>query len=210
MQKYDKGSKWMIQHYGGSIVRLAGVRDIAVWKPLQAELVQNRRMPDGMIEVWRHGEVEPDVFVLEISTFPYTRLSQQAVNAATMFYLDREFLPEVITLFLQPRGNAKAADQVTLQSRLRLTTLRLSWKAVKLWTIPAENLLATGDVGMIPWVPLTRFEGRPEPIFRECRKPIERDAPPEEHENLLAVLHVLAGLRYNDPSCFKCWEGERL
>jgi hypothetical protein len=207
MQKYDKGSKWMIQHHGDSIVRLAGVRDIAAWKPLQAELVQNRRMPDGLIEVWRHGESEPDLFVLEISTYPYARLSQQAVNAATMVYLDREFLPEVVTLFLHPRGNAKAADQVTLQSRLRLTNLRLSWKAVKLWTIHAEKLLAAGDVGLIPWVPLARFEGRPEPIFRECRKRIERDAPPAEHENLLAVLHVLAGLKYNDSRLFQMLGG---
>jgi predicted transposase YdaD len=120
-----------------------------------------------------------------------------------MVYLDKEFLPEVIALFLHPRGNAKAANQVTLQSPLRLTNLRLSWKAVKLWTIPAEELLAAGDVGLIPWVPLTRFEGRPEPIFRECRDRIDRDAPPEEHDNLLAVLQVFARLKYNDSKLFQ-------
>ena len=34
----------------------------------------------------------------------------------------------------------------------------------------------------------------------ECRARIDRDAPPGEHENLLAVLQVLAGLRYNEPA----------
>ena len=113
MQEYDIGSKWLIQHYGNSILRLGGIRNIAAWKPLQAELVQNRRMPDGLIEVWRHGEDEPDLFGLEISTYPYARVSEQMVRGATMVYLDKECLPEVIALFLHPRGNAKAANQVT-------------------------------------------------------------------------------------------------
>jgi hypothetical protein len=51
MQEYDKSSKWLIQHHGDSILRLAGVRDIVAWRPLQAELVQPRRLPDGLIEV---------------------------------------------------------------------------------------------------------------------------------------------------------------
>jgi hypothetical protein len=82
-----------------------------------------------------------------------------------------------------------------------------AWKVIELWTLPAEDLLAAEDVGLIPWVPLTRFDGPPEPIFRECRARIDRDAPPEEHENLLAVTQVLAGLRYNDPRLFQLLGG---
>jgi hypothetical protein len=92
---------------------------------------------------------------------------------------------------------------------MRITDLRLSWKAVKLWTIPAEELLAAGDVGLIPWVPLARFDGRPEPLFRKCRARIDQSAPPGEHENLLAVLQVLAGLRYNDPRLFQLFGGRQ-
>jgi len=47
MHEYDKSSKWLIQHHGDSILRLAGVRDIASWQPLPAELVQSRRLPAG-------------------------------------------------------------------------------------------------------------------------------------------------------------------
>jgi len=50
MHEYDKSSKWLIQHHGDSILRLGGVRDIVAWRPLQAELVQSRRLPDGFIE----------------------------------------------------------------------------------------------------------------------------------------------------------------
>jgi len=64
MPEYDKSSKWLIQHHGDSILRLAGVNDIASWTPLQAELVQSRRLPDGVLEVRISGEAEPDVFIL--------------------------------------------------------------------------------------------------------------------------------------------------
>ncbi|HKI16620.1 MAG TPA: hypothetical protein VKA15_02015 [Isosphaeraceae bacterium] len=64
MHEYDKSSKWLIQHHGDSILRLAGVRNIVSWQPLPAELVQSRRLPDGPIEVRLHGQVEPDLYVL--------------------------------------------------------------------------------------------------------------------------------------------------
>ena len=44
MHEYDKSSKWLIQHHGDSILRLAGMRDIVSWQPLPAELVQSRRL----------------------------------------------------------------------------------------------------------------------------------------------------------------------
>ena len=70
MQEYDRTSKWLIQHHGDSILRLAGVDDLVSWRPLQAELVQPRQLPDGMIEAFRAGRIEPDVFVLELATYP--------------------------------------------------------------------------------------------------------------------------------------------
>jgi hypothetical protein len=30
MQDYDRSSKWLIEHYGASILRMAGVRDITI------------------------------------------------------------------------------------------------------------------------------------------------------------------------------------
>ena len=81
------------------------------------------------------------------------------------------------------------------------------WKVVQLWSIPAETLLEAHDVGLIPWVPLTHFDGPPEPIFQQCRARIDEEAPPEERENLLAVTQVLAGLRYNEVGLFQLLGG---
>jgi len=56
---------------------------------------------------------------------------------------------------------------------------------------------------------LAQFDGSPEPIVRQCRARIDRDAPPNEHENLLAVTQFLARLRYNDPKAFQILGGRK-
>jgi hypothetical protein len=201
MHEYDKCSKYQIQHHGDSIVRLAGVTDIATWTPLQAELVQSRQLPDGLLEVREHGQAEPDIYILEIASYPNARVPSQAVRDTALFDLERGILPEVIVLFLREKGHVPAADSVALRSRKGLTRLDLAWKAVKLWELPAEELLAAGDVGLIPWVPLAKFDDPPERIVSRCRARIDNPATPIEqvgHQNLLAVTQFLLGLRYND------------
>jgi hypothetical protein len=80
-------------------------------------------------------------------------------------------------LFLRKKGHVKAADSVTLRSRRGLTKWSLSWKAVKLWEVPAEELLGMGDVGLLPWVPLAQFDGPPERFVSRCRARIDHHAP---------------------------------
>ena len=202
MQEYDKSSKWLIQHHGDSILRLGGVRDIAQWRSLPAEVVQPRRLPDGLIEARRHGQSKLDLFVLELATYPEPRILQQALRDMALVYLDRDIVPEVLVVVLHPKGNQRAAGAVDLPSPLGWAHLQGSWRVVELWNVPAEGLLEAGDVGLIPWVPLAKFDGPPEAIFRRCRARIDAEAAAEEHDNLLAVTQVLAGLRYNDARLF--------
>jgi hypothetical protein len=131
------------------------------------------------------------------------------IDDVSLVRLDRRVVPEVLVLFLHPKGNLKPARTATLESPQGWTSWRLSWKVVTLWTIPAEYLLAAGDIGLIPWAPLARFDGPPEPIVRRCRERIDREAPPDEHENLLAVTQVLTGLRYNDAKPFQILGGSK-
>jgi hypothetical protein len=209
VHEYDKSSKWLIEHHGDSILRLAGVRGILSWRALQAELVQSRRLPDGMIEARLRRHTKPVRFVLEISTYPYRRLSKQAVDAAALAYLDGGELPEVLTLVLHPGRRAGPTGAVDLASPHGWTRWHVEWKLIELWTIPATELLAANDLGLIPWVPLSKIDGSPEPIFRECRARVDRDAPPGERENLLAVTQFLAGLSYNDSKLFQILGGRK-
>jgi hypothetical protein len=112
-----------------------------------------------------------------------------------MMLLDRRVLPEVLTVVLRPRGDVEVGSEEELHSRLGWTGLRINWRVVKLWTLPAEQLLAANDVGLVPWVPLTRFTGPPEVLLQECRQRIDAQAPAEERDNLLAVTQVMTRLR---------------
>jgi hypothetical protein len=95
-----------------------------------------------------------------------------------------------------------------IQSDDGSTRIHVQWKLVELWQIPAADLLAAGDIGLIPWVPLAQFNGPPEPIFRACRDRIEREPDPKERESLRVVTHFLAGLKYNDPRLFQLLGGK--
>jgi hypothetical protein len=150
MHEYDRGSKWLIQHHGDSILRLAGIGDLISWRALQAEVVQPRQLPDGLLEVRLAGRTEPDLFVLELATYPEPRLSEQIARDVMLVYLDRRVVPEVMALVLHPKGQFRAGNDLALHSRLDLTQLAVGWRVVELWTVPAEVLLAAGDVGLIP------------------------------------------------------------
>ena len=85
-QAYDKSSRWLIQHHGGSILRLAGIEKIATWRPAQAEVVQPSQMPDGLLEVRLEGEAHDDLFLLEVSTYPERRVEDQLTRRPMLVY----------------------------------------------------------------------------------------------------------------------------
>jgi hypothetical protein len=98
---------------------------------------------------------------VEFATYPDARVPSQAVRDAPAGFLERNVLPEVLVLFLHEKGNVPAADSIELKSRKGFTTMSVSWRAVKLWELPAEELLALGDVALLPWVPLAKLSGPP-------------------------------------------------
>jgi hypothetical protein len=205
----DRSSKWMPEHRGDSIVRLAGIRGFTSWRPAPTELVHPLESPDGVLELFYPGEAKPTPALIEIATYPERRASEQVEKDAIVLLLKRNVLPEVITLVLHPKGQLRLSGQHERKSRSGLTSLGLRWQNLELWTLLAADLLAANDVGLTPWIPLTRFDGPPEPILHECRARIDR-APAGEQENLLAVAQVMTQLRYNDQSLLSIFGGRRV
>lgn len=195
--RYDKSSKWLIEHHGDGLLRLAGVCDIVSWKPLQAELVQPRQLPDGLLEFQRRGHDRSCLALLEIATYPERRVHQQVMRDVVMTWMARRVVPDVLVLVLHPRGRVRVQSQAEYVSDLGTTRLAVQWRVVELWEQPAEALLKTGDVGLIPLAPLTKFDGLPETLLRECRAKIDAHGLPDEHENLLSVTQVMASLRFD-------------
>ena len=216
-QPYDRSGKWLFQHHGGAILKLGGVERIRSWRAAQAEVVQARQLPDGLLEVeferaaGAQSDPAPGLYVVEIATYPERRLHEQIARDVASVYLDRRQLPEALTIVLRPhpRWSFQVAGEQELKSPQGWTRWQMSWRVVEMWSIPAEQLLGAGDVGMIPWVPLSYIDGPPEPVLRECRARIDAQALPGERENMLAVTQVLARLRYNDPGILALFGGRQ-
>jgi hypothetical protein len=197
-QDKDRCSKWLIDHHGDAILHLAGVHGFSAWRAVQSELVAPRRLPDGLLEVVFPGQPEPTLFLIEIETFADRSVAPQLFEDILLTRMDRGVVPDVVTLVLRPKGHAEVADHVVEVSRHGLTSLRAAWRVVRLWELDAEELLAAGDVGLIPWVPLTRFPGPPEQLLRQCRERIETRARRDEQEALLVVTSILASVVFDD------------
>jgi hypothetical protein len=207
---YDRSSKWLIQHHGDSILRLANIENIERWRPAQAEVVQPRQSPDGLLEVRLQGEPEDDLFLLEVATYPERRVSRQLTRDTMIAFLDRDELPEVIVLVLRPKGRYRIPTHTRLRSRRGFSACTVTRRVVELWKVSAERLLEASDVGLVPWAMIADSPDPPEQLARRCRDAIEGQAAPQEKENFLAVTQVLARLRYNDPGIFAILGGREI
>ena len=209
MHEYDKSSKWLIQHHGDSILRLAGVerhRRVAALAGRDRPAPPIARRPDRGPPP---GAGRADPFVLEVATYPEARVAQQALHDMALVFLDRGVLPEMLVLVLHPKGNQQVAGSAHLQSAFGRTRLQSAWKVVELWTVPAEELLAAGDVGMIPWVPLAHWDGPPEPIFHQCRAASTRMPFPGNERTCWPSRRYwpVCGMMIRD--CSRSWEDEK-
>jgi len=114
------------------------------------------------------------------------------LEGLTLAYQQLHVLPELLTVVLYPRGRFRVTGDHQLTSRLQWSQLACRWKVVELWQLKAEELLAAGDVGLVPWVPLRQFQGPPAPVLEACRQRIDTQARSDERDNLLAVSQRLS------------------
>ena len=109
---------------------------------------------------------------------------------------DRGRVPEVASLVLKPKGNQVVTGGATRASRRGTTEVSGRWPVVNVWELDAEALLAAGDPGLIPWVPLARTDRSTDDVLADCRDRIAGVADPRDRSGLAAVTVILAGLAY--------------
>jgi hypothetical protein len=195
----DRSASWFMEHHGGSLLRLAHLGNVVSWQAAQTVLGFPKQIPDGLLDVTFPDKPAPDPFLIEIESYPEPDTLDQIRKDLAMVLLTRGVIPDILLLVLRPKGNLAISPEQVVSSARGLTELRLKIHVVTLWTVPAEELLTAGDVGLIPWVPLAHYDGSPEALLAQCRLRIEQQAKPEEKDNLLAVTRVMAEARYNDP-----------
>jgi hypothetical protein len=120
---FVRSSKWLIQHHGDAMLRLAGVGPVVSWKPLQTEIVQPRQLPDGLLEVLLHDRDQPLLCLLEVATYPDRKIAEQLLDDVLLVNLDQRVVPEVIVLVLSPKGQLTVPASVELSSGLGLGTI---------------------------------------------------------------------------------------
>lgn len=194
-QRFDISSKWLIHNQGKSTLLVGGIERVRRCEPMPGEVIQNRRYPDGLVQAFLGNDVEPHHVLIEIATYPERRALKQALDDLTLAYSALGHLPELLMLVLRPKGKFRISGKQEIRSKLGLSRLEAMWRTVELWAMPAEEFLAQGDVGIVPWVPLMQFDGAPELLFERCAARIQRESDPRQRTDLLAVSEVMAGLR---------------
>jgi hypothetical protein len=195
-QDKDRSGKWLLTHHGDAVLKLGGITGFSSWKPLQPETIAPRRLPDGLLEVRFPGEPEPTLVLVEIETYPDAEVDRQLLDDLMLIAVDRKAVPEVVSLVLKPKGNLAvtgSAERVGPRGRTRIAG---TWPVVRLWELDAEALFAAGDVGLIPWVPLTRTTDTPDVLMARCRDQITAVPDPADRAGLIAVTYILAGLAF--------------
>jgi hypothetical protein len=192
---YDKSSKWLVEHQGKALAIVGGLKDVVSCQAVQADIVQPRQLPDGLLEVRLKGDQEPALLLVEFCTYPESRVPKQLNDDIQLVRQARGVLPDVLALVLCPKGQLAVPEHHAERSKLGFTRSEVGWKVQELWKLDAEAMLACPDVGVVPLVPLMAFEGPPESLLRRCRECIVREGG-SQRESLLAVARVLTSLRF--------------
>jgi hypothetical protein len=210
-QPFDIGSKYLVQRQARALLLLGGAKGVRSVKALQAEMVRQRQLPDGLLEVHFEKEKEPDHVLIEVATYPEKRALTQALDDLMLARSHlKGKLPELLMLVLCPKGKFRIAGKHAIESRLGWSKLACEWHVVELWTLPAEELLALGDVGVVPFVPLARYDGQPEELLERCRERIEAKTHGDDRKDMLAVAQVLAGLKFPQPELVELLGGSNV
>ncbi len=201
-QTFDPSSKWMLEEQGASVLYVAGAREVVSCKARKAEVVQPRKLPDGLLEARFADNKEPRLILVEVATYPEPRVVQQIQDDIRLVRQARGVLPEAVVLCLCPKGEYRVPSQAETTSALGWTGETLRWKVVEVWNLSAEELLAAPLVGVVPLVSLARYDGPAEVLLQRCRDRIDRDGG-AQRANLLAVTHVFTRLHYDKPEWLK-------
>jgi predicted transposase YdaD len=194
---YDKSSKWLVEHQGKALAIVGGLTDVVSCQAVQADVVQPRQLPDGLLEVRLRSRAEPSLLLVEFCTYPEGRVPEQLMDDVMLVRQARKVLPDVLAIVLCPKGQMKVPEEYQERSELGFTRSAFGWKVVELWKLEAETMLACPDVGVVPLVPLMHFTGPAEPLLRRCRERIDKEGG-AERDSLLAVSKVLAGVKFAD------------
>ncbi|WP_020472948.1 hypothetical protein [Zavarzinella formosa] len=197
-QPYDRSAKWLIEHHGDGLLKLAAMPPIESWRAIANEEVAPRRTPDGLLEVKFADHPTTTPVIIEVESRSSADNLRQMAEDLFLVRLTKGVWPDAILLTLTGPEQPRVDDAITLTSAGGTSGVAVNWRTVRLWELEANDLFALGDVGIVPLIPLTRSALPPEELLARCRAEIDRNAPPDQRLELLVISRFLAANRYND------------
>jgi hypothetical protein len=191
----DHGTNWMIQHHPAALLRFLGVPDVRSCRTAHPRLTLPQAIPDGLLEARLPGHDQPLPFLLEVEAYPSPETDEQMARDLDLAELALGVLPDAAVIVLCRRGRRQAPGRAQ-QSALGWSVRRHRWRVVELWKVPAEELLAMNEVGLVPFVPLARTRERPAALLQRCWERIEQQGRPDERATLLTITSIMATMRY--------------
>src|SRR5262245_15956523 len=120
-QRFDITSKWLLHNQGKATLLVGGLKGVRSCQPMPGEIVQNRKYPDGLLQVTLAGEKKPHHVLVEVATYPEQRALKQALDDLTLAYNVLGHLPELVMLVLRPRGKFRIGGKHEIRSKLGLS-----------------------------------------------------------------------------------------
>lgn len=193
----DFASRWSIEHHADSLLKLVPLPAIESWRPGPTDKVIPRRIPDGLIHVKFRDHATEAPLVIEIETQPSADADRQILEDILLVRLTDRVFPDAVLVLLKPAGHAAVTGEERIVTPGGTVAGVLKWHVIRLWEWQADDLFAMNDIGMAPWIPLTRTAQDAEPFLTRCHEFIEARTPPADLESMRVTLAVLAGVRYD-------------
>jgi predicted transposase/invertase (TIGR01784 family) len=180
---YDNICKFLAETYS---------RDFASWllrEPIELTLLSPSELSlepiraDALILL----ESQEVILHLEFQTEPDENMPFRMLDYRTRVYrrFPRKTLRQVV-IYLKETGS-----EFVYQTAFTLPNTRHEFEVIRLWEVPAEELLEF--TGLLPFVTLGRTENRAETL-REVAERVERIGERREKGNVAAATSLLAGL----------------
>ena len=85
--QFDRSSKWLIGHYGESMIWLAGERRaMSRCQAVPAEVVYPAKLPDGLFEIEFAQSGKKKLHLMEVFVYPDRKALAQIVHNSIFFH----------------------------------------------------------------------------------------------------------------------------
>jgi predicted transposase YdaD len=185
---WDGVMKRLVRGYAKHFTRWLTEEAVFV-RALDIELKNQHLFADALLEVMLRGM--PALLHIEFQTYNDPEMEMRLLEYNVLASRQYGHLPVYsFVIYLRIAGEIAESPLVrTFPDGEEIH--RFFFRVIKLWEIPAEALLQTGWIGVLPLVTLTDGGKQPEVV----REMIDRLAVAEEYD-LLAISEVVGGLAF--------------